>query len=134
MNILWLVLVVSLACANPVKDCQECSGVKKLRTLCGTDHQTYASRCHLNRASCLTGRNLGVLHYGNCTGLTCSKRDLDEFGNHLVNLTLVLYQENVEKKSRSNSLSLPEPEPEPEPEPSLASPRKMLVEILSSIP
>ena len=34
--------------------------------LCGNDGITYASACHLRRATCLLGRSIGVAYEGKC--------------------------------------------------------------------
>ncbi|XP_048844680.1 follistatin-related protein 3-like [Brienomyrus brachyistius] len=39
------------------------------RSICGNNNITYASACHLRRATCFRGRSIGVRHYGPCSGI-----------------------------------------------------------------
>jgi hypothetical protein len=50
--------------------CQmECASTNDASTtLCGGDGVTYASMCHLMRATCLRGRSIGVAYRGQCQG------------------------------------------------------------------
>ncbi|XP_062502729.1 uncharacterized protein LOC134179790 [Corticium candelabrum] len=125
MKLLVVVVLVTVACANPVKNCNDCSSVRKVRPVCGTDQNTYPSRCHLHRTACLNEVKIGVLHNGNCTGRTCSKRDLDDFGEHL--LVWIRNLKSVKDPEPEQTNTAAAPSPEPEPEPSLNSPRKLLV-------
>lgn len=38
-----------------------------MRAVCGTDNQTYATRCHLMRAQC-AGHKVNLKHRGACKG------------------------------------------------------------------
>jgi len=47
---------------------ETCSSAEKhRRPVCGTDNQTYASRCHLLREHC-RGSQVVIQHRGKCTG------------------------------------------------------------------
>ena len=47
---------------------QTCSlGENRRRPVCGTDNQTYASRCHMSREQC-HGSQVVIQHRGRCTG------------------------------------------------------------------
>lgn len=60
-------------------------------------------------------------------GLTCSKQDLDAFGDRLVNWIKAV--KNIEDPEPTDPPPTTQSvKPEPEPEPSLNSPRKLLVE------
>ncbi|CAN0089022.1 follistatin-A-like isoform X1 [Lampetra fluviatilis] len=53
--------------------------------LCGRNGVTYASACHLRRATCAQGRSIGVAHYGHCAGPpTCRDGSACEAGKRCV--------------------------------------------------
>lgn len=61
---LWIILqILKLNCTTKTIECDE----SKVRAVCGTDNQTYATRCHLMRAQC-AGHKVNLKHRGPCKG------------------------------------------------------------------
>lgn len=53
-----------LNCTTKGGECDE----SKARAVCGTDNQTYPTRCHLIRAQC-AGNKVSLKHRGPCKGI-----------------------------------------------------------------
>lgn len=62
INYLFIDLQIS-ECAARGGECDESKG----RPVCGTDNQTYPTRCHLIRAQC-SGHQVSLKHRGSCKG------------------------------------------------------------------
>jgi len=50
---------------------------KRYAPVCGSDGNTYANQCVLERISCLRGLNLGIVHEGECTVSKIARRSAD---------------------------------------------------------
>lgn len=68
---------------------ETCSSAEKhRRPVCGTDNQTYASRCHLLREHC-RGSQVVIQHRGKCT--VCGSEERSTFNKNLVRILKTEY-------------------------------------------